>query len=319
MRELSIAVGRSKNAGMWRSDGGDLRGPRQRGRRHDRDPQAAVGGEALLRCEVVDVRLGQVDRQAAGARGGVDQHQRVVVGALGAHAPAPSPRSRSRCAPRRRRRRRPRPTGDGQRARARSRSPTARPATGAACAAFANFEENSPNDRCWLFSRISPKRRDVPERGRAAVAEHDLVALGQREQRGQPVAHPADGVADRRLPVRRTHQRGAGRGQRVEVRRSGSWRGRRRSVRRRAAGRSGSVASVTNDNLPGLIGVGPDDVVSECLFCHPTRRRPKGSPPVSAQPGYSRQSSMRFVVPRRGRRRAAASRSTSWRSDSPTS
>ena len=27
-----------------------------------------------------------------------------------------------------------------------------------------------------------PERRDVPERGRAAVAEHDLVALGQREQ-----------------------------------------------------------------------------------------------------------------------------------------
>ena len=27
---------------------------------------------------------------------------------------------------------------------------------GAALAAVANFEENSPNDRCWLFSRISP-------------------------------------------------------------------------------------------------------------------------------------------------------------------
>jgi phosphoserine aminotransferase len=27
---------------------------------------------------------------------------------------------------------------------------------GAAAAAEANFEENSPNDRCWLFSRISP-------------------------------------------------------------------------------------------------------------------------------------------------------------------
>ena len=24
-------------------------------------------------------------------------------------------------------------------------------------AALANFEENSPNDRCWLFSRIRPK------------------------------------------------------------------------------------------------------------------------------------------------------------------
>ena len=27
---------------------------------------------------------------------------------------------------------------------------------GASAAAFANFDENSPNDRCWLFSRISP-------------------------------------------------------------------------------------------------------------------------------------------------------------------
>ena len=28
---------------------------------------------------------------------------------------------------------------------------------GAAAAAAANFEENSPKDRCWLFSRIRPK------------------------------------------------------------------------------------------------------------------------------------------------------------------
>ena len=27
---------------------------------------------------------------------------------------------------------------------------------GAAFAAAANFDENSPNDRCWLLSRISP-------------------------------------------------------------------------------------------------------------------------------------------------------------------
>ena len=28
---------------------------------------------------------------------------------------------------------------------------------GASVAAFANFEENSPKLRCWLFSRIRPK------------------------------------------------------------------------------------------------------------------------------------------------------------------
>ena len=27
---------------------------------------------------------------------------------------------------------------------------------GAAAAALANFDENSPNDRCWLFFSISP-------------------------------------------------------------------------------------------------------------------------------------------------------------------
>ena len=32
----------------------------------------------------------------------------------------------------------------------------ARPATARPSAALANFEENSPKDRCWLFSRISP-------------------------------------------------------------------------------------------------------------------------------------------------------------------
>ena len=62
-----------------------------------------------------------------------------------------------------------------------------------------------------------PERRDVPERRGAAVAEDHLVAVGQREQLGEPLADPADHVADRRLPVRRTHQRRAGGGERVEV------------------------------------------------------------------------------------------------------
>ena len=45
------------------------------------------------------------------------------------------------------------------------------------------------------------ERRDVPERGRAAVAEDDLVALGQAEQLGQALADGADEVLDRRLAV----------------------------------------------------------------------------------------------------------------------
>ena len=46
------------------------------------------------------------------------------------------------------------------------------------------------------------ERGDVPERGGAAVAEDDLVAVGQREQRGQAVADPLDQRRDRGLPVR---------------------------------------------------------------------------------------------------------------------
>ena len=45
---------------------------------HGRQPQAAVGGEALLGGEVVDVGLAQVDPQAAGGGGGVDEHEGVV-------------------------------------------------------------------------------------------------------------------------------------------------------------------------------------------------------------------------------------------------
>ena len=58
---------------------------------------------------------------------------------------------------------------------------------------------------------------DVPERGRAAVAEHDLVALGQVEEGGEAVADAADGVLHRGLAVRGAHQGCTGRGERVEV------------------------------------------------------------------------------------------------------
>ena len=60
---------------------------------HGGEPEPAVGGEALLRGEVVDVDLGRVEAQAAGGRGGVDQHERPV-GAVG-------PRERHRHAGRR--------------------------------------------------------------------------------------------------------------------------------------------------------------------------------------------------------------------------
>jgi hypothetical protein len=62
-----------------------------------------------------------------------------------------------------------------------------------------------------------PERRDVPERGRAAVAEHHLVAVGEREQGHEALAHATDGLFHRRLPVGGAEQRRPGRGQRVEV------------------------------------------------------------------------------------------------------
>ncbi|MEZ5203768.1 MAG: hypothetical protein R2701_05120 [Acidimicrobiales bacterium] len=53
------------------------------GWRHGRDPQPAIGGEALLRGEVVDVGLGGVEAQATGRGGGVDGHERTGIGPAG--------------------------------------------------------------------------------------------------------------------------------------------------------------------------------------------------------------------------------------------
>ena len=52
----------------------------QRRGRHQRDPQPAVGAEALLRREVVHVGLADVHRQAARPAGRVHDHQRARVG-----------------------------------------------------------------------------------------------------------------------------------------------------------------------------------------------------------------------------------------------
>ena len=91
--EPRVARPRSAGRGTPAPSGRTPRSPRSRSSaagRHQRDPQPAVGGEALLRREVVDVGLAQVDRQAAGAGRRVDQHQRAAVGAgaPGARRPA---------------------------------------------------------------------------------------------------------------------------------------------------------------------------------------------------------------------------------------
>ena len=51
----------------------ELLDPGDRSRAHQREPETAVGAEALLRREVVGVGVGDLDRQPARARGGVDE------------------------------------------------------------------------------------------------------------------------------------------------------------------------------------------------------------------------------------------------------
>ena len=60
------------------------------------------------------------------------------------------------------------------------------------------------------------ERRHVPEGGGAAVAEDHLVAVGQREQLGQPLSHPAHHGAHPLLPVGGAEVRRTRRRERVE-------------------------------------------------------------------------------------------------------
>src|SRR3954451_14437119 len=55
-----------------------------------------------------------------------------------------------------------------------------------------------------------PERRDVPERRRATVAEHDLVTVGRAEQRREPVADTSYDALHTLLAVRRPEVRRPG-------------------------------------------------------------------------------------------------------------
>ena len=72
-------MARSSEAGRHRPDAAIALDALDRRRRAGGDPQSAVGGEALLRGEVVDVDVGRVPRQAARRRGGVDEDELVVA------------------------------------------------------------------------------------------------------------------------------------------------------------------------------------------------------------------------------------------------
>ena len=88
---------------------------------------------------------------------------------------------------------------------------------GADRTAAANFAENSPNSRCWARSADQPECGRVPERRRAAVAEHDLVTIGRcRTTRPRPSRTLTDQPPDRRLPVGGAEVGRAGRRQRCD-------------------------------------------------------------------------------------------------------
>ena len=193
-RVVGLVLARVLERGLQREEGRlpatggavELLDPLDRRRAEQRQPEAAVGAEGLLRGEVVGVGLGGIERQATGARGAVDQDQRVA-GALGAAGHRPSPRSRSRCAPRRSRRRR------GRRP-ARARRPGSASTTigssrkGAAGGHLGELLRELAVGEVEGAVTHQPGGGGVPEGGRAAVAERHLVAVGQPEQLTEPGA-----------------------------------------------------------------------------------------------------------------------------------
>lgn len=213
LRELSIAVGSEKNSGRAAARVDPL-GALDRGRGEHADPQAAVGGEGLLRGEVVDVRLGDVDREAARAGGGVHQDQRALVGAgdaLDRHGDAGGGLVVGEGVHVDARR------GDRLRVRARVggddvRVGQPRGELGGLGELGAELAEAEVL-RLVLDQAVG---RDVPERGGPAVAEDDLVAVGELEQLADALTHLADQVLHRRLAVGGAQQGRAGRGQRVQ-------------------------------------------------------------------------------------------------------
>ncbi len=188
-----------------------MRDPLLRGGAQQRDPQAAVGGEALLGGEVVGVDLRQVDRQPAGAGGRVDQHQRLA-GARGPHDGSHDAGRGLVVRPPQR------VHADLGRRRDAGR---VRRVAGLGLDDQRLIEERRGADdlrelRGELAEREvqraaldQPAGRGVPEGRRAAVAERYLVAGGRAEELGEAGADLADERLDGLLAVGGAHHRGA--------------------------------------------------------------------------------------------------------------
>ena len=111
-----------------------------------------------------------------------------------------------------------------------------------ATAAAANLEENSPKTRCWLRCSMRQKVAASQNAGAAAVAQGDLVAVGQPEELGEAGPEPADDRLHRGLAVAGAEKAAPGRGQTLRAPRAAPWRGRSRSGRRRGqVGRDSNI------------------------------------------------------------------------------
>ena len=177
-----------------------------RGGAQKREPESAVGAEALLRREVVGVGLSDVDGQAGRGRCPIDQHQ-CVIGVR-------RPRHRDHDAGRRL------VVGPGDHI-----GLWVRPWLGRVAGLGLNHdgvgeERGAPGARGELggelpVGQVQRALTDqaagggVPERSRPAVAEHDLVVGRKREQLAQVRADLPDHAPDRRLAVRGSHDRRA--------------------------------------------------------------------------------------------------------------
>jgi hypothetical protein len=117
------------------------------------------------------------------------------------------------------------------------------------------------------------QRREVPERGRAAVAERDLVPVGQVEQLGEARADAPDERAHRRLAVGRAEQRATDRGQGLDLRGADlAGAGAEPAVDRQQVGgdgdrrdRGGGVVGLghgADDTASGAVGAGPPTLVA---------------------------------------------------------
>ena len=234
-----MAMPRSRKAGTQRPPPATRGHPLERRGREQREPQPAVGGEALLRGEVVGVELRRVDPQPAGGGGGVDGDDAAAVlgegragGALDLHGHA----GRGLV------------VGEGVEVDVvggdglgmrpgRGLDDLGVVEMGGGRGGGGELGRELAEGQVLAAPLDQAEGGDVPEARRAAVAEHDLVAVGEREQLAQPGAQPAHHRPHRGLAVAGPEVGRRRRRQRRDLLAGGPSRARCRSARRTASGR----------------------------------------------------------------------------------